>query len=298
MTTTLSGKTALVTGGSRGIGAAIVRRLADDGANVAFTYAASADKADALASELTARGRNVIAIKADSADTNAVKSAVAQTVQRFGGVDILVNNAGILLHGLVDNYALADFERMVAVNVRAVFVAVQAALPHMKNGGRIITTGSVAADRTGFPSASVYSMTKGAVAALTRGLARDLGSRGITVNTVQPGPTESRHERRRPRDRHATARHRPHGQRHRDRKSRRLSRKSGKRLHHRQRADDRWWLSCVKGTRSECGIDDANPIRTRDRSRHRADAHADATTKADAIVRTGKTHEARAELRT
>lgn len=191
MTTTLSGKTALVTGGSRGIGAAIVRRLADDGANVAFTYAASADKADALASELTAKGSNVIAIKADSADPEAVKSAVAQTAQRFSSVDILVNNAGILLHGHVDDYALADFERMVAVNVRAVFVAVQAALPYMNSGGRIITTGSVAADRTGFPGASVYSMTKGAVAALTRGLARDLGPRGITVNTIQPGPTES-----------------------------------------------------------------------------------------------------------
>lgn len=191
MTTILSGRTALVTGGSRGIGAAIVRRLADDGANVAFTYAASADKADALTSQLTAKGHNVIAIKADSADPDAVKSAVAQTVQRFSGVDILVNNAGILLHGLVDDYALTDFERMVAVNVRAVFVAVQAALPHMTSGGRIITTGSVAADRTGFPGASVYSMTKGAVAALTRGLARDLGPRGITVNTVQPGPTES-----------------------------------------------------------------------------------------------------------
>ncbi len=106
-------------------------------------------------------------------------------------MDILVNNAGILLHGLVDDYALTDFERMVAVNVRAVFVAVQAALPHMPSGGRIITTGSVAADRTGFPGASVYTMTKAAVAALTRGLARDLGPRGITVNTVQPGPTES-----------------------------------------------------------------------------------------------------------
>lgn len=191
MTTTLTGKTALVSGGSRGIGAAIVRRLSNDGANVAFTYAASADKANTLAGELTAQGGNAIATAADSADPEEIKRAVTETAQRFGGVDILVNNAGILLHGLVDDYALADFERMVAVNVRAVFVAVQTALPHMKSGGRIITTGSVAADRTGFPGASVYSMTKGAVAALTRGLARDLGPRGITVNTIQPGPTES-----------------------------------------------------------------------------------------------------------
>ncbi|MEH2509439.1 3-oxoacyl-[acyl-carrier protein] reductase [Nitrobacteraceae bacterium AZCC 1564] len=191
MTTTLSGKTALVTGGSRGIGAAAVRRLSDDGANVAFTYAASADKANALVDELTAKGRNVIAIKADSANPEAIKRAVAKTAQRFGGVDILVNNAGILLHGMVDDYSLENFERMVAVNVRAVFVAVQAVLPHMQSGGRIITTGSVAADRTGFPGSSIYSMTKGAVAALTRGLARDLGPRGITVNTIQPGPTES-----------------------------------------------------------------------------------------------------------
>ncbi|MDQ0035081.1 3-oxoacyl-[acyl-carrier protein] reductase [Variovorax boronicumulans] len=191
MSETLSGKAALVTGGSRGIGAAIVRRLAKDGAAVAFTYAASEEKAKALEAEIASQGGKVLAIKADSADAQAVQQAVSQTVEAFGRLDVLVNSAGILIHGMVDNYALADFDRMVAVNVRAVFVATQAAVPHMREGGRVITIGSVTADRSGFAGSSVYSMTKGAVASLTRGLARDLGPRGITVNVVQPGPTDT-----------------------------------------------------------------------------------------------------------
>lgn len=191
MTKTLSGRIALVTGGSRGIGAAIVRRLAADGASVAFTYAASADKAAALVAEIEAAGGTALAIAADSADVAEVQAAVAEAAARFGRIDILVNNAGILIPGLVDDYDLGAFDRMIAVNVRAVFVAAQAVLPHMGEGGRIITTGSVTADRTGIPGASVYAMTKGAVATLTRGLARDLGPRGITVNNVQPGPTET-----------------------------------------------------------------------------------------------------------
>ncbi len=191
MTKSLSGKSAMVTGGSRGIGAATVRRLAADGAAVAFTYAASDRKAAALVAEIEADGREAFAIKADSADPQAVQRAVTETANRFGHLDILVNNAGILLRGQVDEFSLADFDRMLAVNVRAVFVAVQAAVAHMRAGGRIITVGSVTADRSGFAGASVYSMTKAAVAALTRGMARDLGSRGITVNTVQPGPTET-----------------------------------------------------------------------------------------------------------
>jgi 3-oxoacyl-[acyl-carrier protein] reductase len=191
MTKSLSGKSAMVTGGSRGIGAATVRRLAADGAAVAFTYAASDRKAAALVAEIEADGREAFAIKADSADPQAVQRAVTETANRFGHLDILVNNAGILLRGHVDEFSLADFDRMLAVNVRAVFVAVQAAVAHMRAGGRIITVGSVTADRSGFAGASVYSMTKAAVAALTRGMARDLGSRGITVNTVQPGPTET-----------------------------------------------------------------------------------------------------------
>ena len=191
MSKALTGKVALVTGGSRGIGAAIVRRLASDGAIVAFSYAASEDRAHALAAELEKSGDTVLPIKADSADADAVKAAVAKTAAHFGRIDILVNNAGILVGGLVDDYKLADFDRMLAVNIRAVFVAIQAALPHMALKGRVITTGSVTAERSGFPGSSVYSMTKGAIASMTRGLARDLGPRGITVNAIQPGPTET-----------------------------------------------------------------------------------------------------------
>jgi len=191
MTKSLSGKCALVTGGTRGIGAATVRRLAKDGAAAGFTYATSDQKAAALVAEIEADGGQALAIKADSADPEAVQHAVAETASRFGQLDILVNNAGILLRGPVDGFSLADFDRMLAVNVRAVFVAVQAAVAHMGAGGRIITIGSVTADRSAFPGASVYSMTKAAVAALTRGMAHDLGPRGITVNTVQPGPTET-----------------------------------------------------------------------------------------------------------
>lgn len=185
----LSGKTALVTGGSRGIGAAIVRRLSSDGATVAFTYSASGDKAKAIVADIEAGGGKALAIKADSADPKAVQDAVEQTVSAFGSIDILVNSAGILLLNPVEDFPLEDFDRMFAVNVRAVFAGTQAAARHMKAGGRIITIGSIVADRSGFPTSSVYSMTKGAVAAMTRGLARDLGPRGITVNNIQPGPT-------------------------------------------------------------------------------------------------------------
>ncbi|MBN8895491.1 MAG: SDR family oxidoreductase [Rhodanobacter sp.] len=190
-TKSLAGKAALVTGGSRGIGAAIVRRLASEGASVAFTYAAASAAADQLAAQVGASGGKAFAIRADSAEPAEVQAAVAQAAQRFGHLDILVNNAGIISNGSVDHYALADFDRIVAVNVRAVFVAVQAALAHMGEGGRIITTGSVAADRTAVAGSSAYSMSKAAVAGLTRGMARDLGPRGITVNVVQPGPTET-----------------------------------------------------------------------------------------------------------
>ncbi|WP_454851498.1 3-oxoacyl-ACP reductase family protein [Rhizobium binxianense] len=198
----LSGKIALVTGGTRGIGAAIVRRLSADGASVAFTYANSPDKAKAIVGEIEGNGGKAMAIRADSADPRAVQDAVEQTVSVFGGLDILVNNAGILLLNPVEDFPLEDFDRMFAVNVRAVFAATQAAARHMTSGGRVITIGSIVADRSGFPTSSVYSMTKGAVAAMTRGLARDLGPRGITVNNIQPGPTatdmnadESAHER-------------------------------------------------------------------------------------------------------
>ena len=174
-TVDLAGKVALVTGGSRGIGAAIARRLARDGAAVAVTYNASPEKAEAVVREIEAAGGRALAVRADSADVGAVRNAVATTVETFGGIDVLVNNAGILVHGTVDQYSIDDFDRMVAVNVRAVFVAVQEAARHLKPGGRVINIGSMVADRTGFPGASVYGMTKAAVASLTRGLAHTLG---------------------------------------------------------------------------------------------------------------------------
>ena len=185
----LADKVALVFGGSRGIGAAIVRQLASNGASVALTYANSPEKAAETARAAETHGWAVIAIKADSADPEAVRDAVAQTVARFGRLDILVVNAGILIRGTVDTYDLADFDRMVATNVRGVFVAIQAAACHLPDGGRIITIGSNTAIRTAFPGSSVYSMTKGAIASLVRGVAIDLARRGITVNNVQPGPT-------------------------------------------------------------------------------------------------------------
>jgi 3-oxoacyl-[acyl-carrier protein] reductase len=152
MSRMLEGKVALVTGGSRGIGAAIVQRLAADGASVAFTYAASGAKADALVAEIEAEGGTARAIRADSAGVQDVVGAVAETVTAFGRIDILVSNAGILIREEIDRYSLDDFDRMFAVNVKAPFVAAQAALPHMGEGGRIITTGSVAAEQAGLPA--------------------------------------------------------------------------------------------------------------------------------------------------
>src|SRR6202047_759712 len=184
-------KVALVFGGSRGIGAAIVKQLASDGASIALTYAKSPGRSDQTARAAEARGVSVLVIKADSADPEAVKDAVTQTVARFGRLDILIVNAGILIRGTVDTFALEDFDRMLATNVRGVFVAIQASAPHLTDGGRIITIGSNTAIRTAFPGGSVYSMTKGAVASLVRGAAIDLAPRGVTVNNVQPGPTET-----------------------------------------------------------------------------------------------------------
>jgi 3-oxoacyl-[acyl-carrier protein] reductase len=187
----LQDKVAFVTGGARGIGAAIVKRLARDGAAVAFTYTSSAGIADDLAATINADGGRALAIKADSGDAVALSGAVARTAAHFGRLDILVNNAGLLRLAPIDEYPLDDFDRMVSVNVRGLFVATQAALQHMGQGGRIISIGSVASVRVAFPTSSVYSMTKGAVAAMVRGMAIDLAPRGITVNNVQPGPTET-----------------------------------------------------------------------------------------------------------
>jgi 3-oxoacyl-[acyl-carrier protein] reductase len=184
-----SGKVVFVTGGSRGIGAAIVRRFVRDGAAVAFTYARARTEADALVAEIAAAGGTAHAIQADNAHDASLKAAIDAAAARFGALDVLVSNAGIMILGSVDGYALEDFDRMLAVNVRAPFVAIQAALPYLAEGGRIITIGSVVADRSAFPGSAIYSMTKGALASMVRGLAIDLAKRAITVNNIQPGPT-------------------------------------------------------------------------------------------------------------
>jgi len=187
----LDGKVSLITGGSRGIGAAVAKRLASEGAHVALTYSSSPDKANAVAETARALGVRAVAIKADSADANAVVAAVEATVKELGGIDILVNNAGVLALGPIDDFKLADFDRTFAVNVRAVFVATQAAVKHMKTGGRIINIGSCNAERMPFPGGGVYAMSKSALVGLVKGFARDLGARGITINNVQPGPIDT-----------------------------------------------------------------------------------------------------------
>jgi len=187
----LENKRALVTGGSRGIGAAIVKRLAREGAQVALTYVSKPDQANATAQAAQALGVEAIAIQADNADAGAVVAAVERTVRELGGIDILVNNAGIAVMAPIDDYRLEDFDRMLAVNLRAVFVATQAAVNHMLPGGRIITIGSCNADRMPFVGGSVYAMGKAALVGLVKGLARDLGPRGITINNVQPGPVDT-----------------------------------------------------------------------------------------------------------
>jgi 3-oxoacyl-[acyl-carrier protein] reductase len=188
MTAPLTGRRALVTGGSRGIGAEIVRRLAADGAAVAFTYGASAADAQKLADDVRAGGGTAIAIQADSVDPEQVANSVDETVSQLGGLDILVNNAGVGYIADIESFPAEEFERLFAINVRSVFTASQRAVSHLGEGGRIINIDSINADRVPGPGLSVYAMTKGAVAGFTRGLARDLGPRGITVNNVQPGP--------------------------------------------------------------------------------------------------------------
>jgi 3-oxoacyl-[acyl-carrier protein] reductase len=189
--TPLAGKVALIQGGSRGIGAAIVKRLAADGATVAFTFVSSAAKAQALQDEIIAAGGKALAIQADSADAAAVQRAVASTAQAFGSLDILINNAGVLALGSVEELSLDDFDRTLAINVRSVFVASQAALKHMGDGGRIINISSTNADRMPFAGGATYAMSKSALTGLVKGMSRDLGPRGITVNNVQPGPVDT-----------------------------------------------------------------------------------------------------------
>jgi 3-oxoacyl-[acyl-carrier protein] reductase len=191
MNLTLQHKCALITGGSRGIGAAIVKRLAREGAHVALTYVSKPDQASETVQAAQAFGVKALAIQADSAEAQAVIGAVERTVAELGGIDILVNNAGLGVMAPIDDYRLEDFDRTVAVNVRAVFVATQAAVKHMQAGGRIITIGSCNADRMPFAGGAVYAMSKAALVGLVKGLARDLGQRGITINNVQPGPIDT-----------------------------------------------------------------------------------------------------------
>src|SRR6202034_737950 len=187
----LEGKIALVTGGSRGIGAAVAKRLAADGASVAITYVKDAKAASDVVKTMERAGRKAIAIQADATDADAIAAAVEQTVAIFGRLDVLVNNAGTAIHKKLEENRLEDLDRIIDINVRGVFVTTQAALKHMNDGGRIIMIGSSVGERVMVPGLVPYSATKGAVKIFTQGLAREVGSRGITVNNVQPGPIDT-----------------------------------------------------------------------------------------------------------
>jgi 3-oxoacyl-[acyl-carrier protein] reductase len=187
----LANKVALVTGGSRGIGAAVAKRLAADGASVAITYAKDVKAASAVVKAIERTGRKAIAIQADATDADAVAAAVEETVATFGRLDVLVNNAGTAIPKAFEETTLEEMDRVLDINVRGVFVATQAALKHMKSGGRIIMIGSAAGERVIAPGLVPYAATKGAVKIFSQGLSREVGSRGITVNNVQPGPIDT-----------------------------------------------------------------------------------------------------------
>lgn len=191
MNKAFEGKVAVVTGGSRGIGAAIARRLASQGAHVALTYQQSAGAAETLVADIQAHGGSAEAIRVDAADPAAIDAAIARVAQERSRIDILVNNAGVAVFGPIDDFALEDFDKTVGVNVRAVFAGVKAALPHMKEGGRIVNISSTNALRMPMVGGSVYAMSKSALSGLTQGLARELGPRGITINNVLPGPVDT-----------------------------------------------------------------------------------------------------------
>jgi len=185
----LNGQTALVTGGSRGIGAAIARRLAADGAAVAITYTQAEQQAQEVVRDIEAAGGRGLAIRADNRAPAAIEAAVSATAEAFGSISILVNNAGIFDARPITELTLADFDRTVDINVRAVFAFTRAALAHMPDGGRIITIGSNLAQRVPWPGLSLYSLSKAALIGFTKGLARDLGPRAISVSIVHPGST-------------------------------------------------------------------------------------------------------------
>src|SRR4029077_15301806 len=190
MSKKLEGKIALITGGSRGIGAAIAKRLAADGASVAITYTKGADAAASVVKELERGGRKAIAIQADATDADAVEAAVEKTAATFGQLDVLVNNAGTAIPKTFEETTLEEMDRVININLRGVFVATQAALKHMHEGGRIIMIGSSVGERVAAPGLVPYAGTKGAVKMFTQALAREIGNRGITVNNVQPGRIE------------------------------------------------------------------------------------------------------------
>jgi 3-oxoacyl-[acyl-carrier protein] reductase len=187
----LEGRIALVTGGSRGIGAAIAKRLASDGAKVAITYSKGTDAATAVVKEIERGGGKALAIQADAADADAGTAAVEKTVATFGKLDVLVNNAGTAIPKTFEETTLEEMDRVLDINVRGVFIATKAALKHMKSGSRIIMIGSAVGERVAAPGLVPYAATKGAVKMFTQALARELGSRGITVNNVQPGPIDT-----------------------------------------------------------------------------------------------------------
>jgi 3-oxoacyl-[acyl-carrier protein] reductase len=191
MSQTLTGKVALVTGGSRGIGAAIAKRLAADGASIAITYAKGKDAAASVVDAIEKAGGKAIAIQADAADSDAVKAAVEKTVAALGGLDVLVNNAGTAIPKPFEETTLEEMDHMIDINFRGILAATQAALKHIKKGGRIIMIGSCVGERVLTPGLVAYSATKGAVKMFTQGLSREVGSRGITVNNVQPGPIDT-----------------------------------------------------------------------------------------------------------
>jgi len=189
--TDLKGKAALVTGASRGIGAAIAKQLAADGAAVAITYTKGADAAAAVVKDIERAGGKAIAIQADAADAKAVNAAVEKTVATFGRLDVLVNNAGTAIPKPFEETTLEDMDHMINLNLRGVFIATQAALKHLSKGGRIITIGSCVGERMMTPGLVAYAATKGAVKMFTQGLAREVADRGITVNNIQPGPIDT-----------------------------------------------------------------------------------------------------------
>jgi 3-oxoacyl-[acyl-carrier protein] reductase len=187
----LEGKIALITGGSRGIGAAIAKRLAADGASVAITYSKDAASASAVVKAIEANGGKAVAIQADSINAEAIKAAVEKTVATFGGLHVLVNNAGTAIPKTFEETTLEEFDLMIDLNFRAILITTQAALKHIKSGGRIITIGSCVGERMMTPGLVAYSATKGAVKMFSQGLSREVGKRGITVNNIQPGPIDT-----------------------------------------------------------------------------------------------------------